>query len=109
MRKKDLDIETALEQEVGLRKVSRITASFIQAIRRAIDEDGWVYIEGLGQFNLVEYTAVGNDNLTGGTFKRGERRGKTKVSNPLRLRIHFKKATSFGRFLHQRRKPWTKR
>lgn len=100
--KRKLEFDLNVAADLGLRRkhVASITSAFIQEVRNAIAEDGVAYVDRLGRF-LLRLEKGKRRLLTKGNFKKGQRRGTIVVDVPVRFRVHFAKATTFKKQLHE--------
>ncbi len=95
--KGELDRRVARELKLKSSDVSRVTAEFLRQITHLLVADGVVTLDGFGHFK-AELVRPKNSNslrqLTGGTFKKGERTGTRKVEVIPYIRVHFSKANN---------------
>ena len=91
-RKNDLDLRVASVSGIALRKVTRITAAFIEAIRDELTKEGEVHIDGFGRFRVFAETY----GVRQSTNLLNQKEGPTEVvSVPVKHRVHFSKAQPF--------------
>lgn len=100
-RKLDFDLRVATDLGLKRKHVASVTSAFIQEVRNAISEDGVTYIDRLGRFLLRLERGGIRRVLTKGTFKKGQKRGTIVVEVPIRFRVHFTKAATFKKQLHE--------
>ena len=103
--KLDLDLRVAVGLNTSHKKIAKVTARFLEELKRALVEDKEVVLQGLGRFRVLEYKGP-SANLTQGTGKKGRRAGKIAVEHPAHLKVFFKKAPALRNALKStRRKP----
>lgn len=104
IKKLELDIRVSKELSISQRKVVPITTQFIHEIRRALVEDGEVYLPGLGRLKVqVVKTGVVN-NLSFDTVNvKGALREKN-VEALVQHRVFFRKATALRDELNWRKR-----
>ena len=77
-----------------------IIGAFLEELMDALVRDGEVYLEGFGGFK-VRIHAERKSTLYGGTFKKGERRGK-RVVTERDVRVYFSKSPKLKGLLKEK-------
>lgn len=101
MKKKiDLDRQIAADLGIAQRKVSRVTRSLLEEIRRHLTNGEFVYLDGFGRLQVQRITGAKRPATNLITVKG--RRIKADEEVPVKHRVHIRKSQVFKRQLLQR-------
>lgn len=99
-----IELDNRVSRETGIppREVVKVTTQLIHEIRRALVEDGEVYLAGLGRLKVQEVKTGAVSNLSADTVNvRGSLREKN-VEALVQHRVFFRKAAALRDELRRR-------